>query len=41
VVFHLEKDQRKTAVAAGVIGNIMEWYDDGHPHSGAGSVAHI
>jgi MHS family proline/betaine transporter-like MFS transporter len=27
VVFHLEKNQRKTAVAAGVIGNIMEWYD--------------
>lgn len=27
MVFHLEKDQRKTAVAAGVIGNIMEWYD--------------
>lgn len=27
MVFHLEKSQRKTAVAAGVIGNIMEWYD--------------
>jgi MHS family proline/betaine transporter-like MFS transporter len=27
LVFHLEKDQRKTAVAAGIIGNIMEWYD--------------
>lgn len=27
MVFHLEKDKRKTAIAAGVIGNIMEWYD--------------
>jgi MHS family proline/betaine transporter-like MFS transporter len=27
MVFHLEKDRRKTAIAAGVIGNIMEWYD--------------
>lgn len=26
-VFHLEKDKRKTAIAAGVIGNIMERYD--------------
>lgn len=27
MVFHLEANKRKTAVAAGVIGNIMEWYD--------------
>jgi len=27
MVFHLPKDQRKTAVIAGVIGNIIEWYD--------------
>jgi len=27
MVFHLEKNQHKTAGAAGVIGNIMEWYD--------------
>lgn len=27
MVFHLERNKRKTAVAAGVIGNIMEWYD--------------
>jgi len=25
--FHLPKDQRKTAVVAGIIGNVMEWYD--------------
>jgi len=25
--FHLPKDQRKTAVIAGIVGNIMEWYD--------------
>ncbi|MCF8038908.1 MAG: MFS transporter [Desulfohalobiaceae bacterium] len=25
--FHLPKDQRKTAVIAGIIGNVMEWYD--------------
>lgn len=27
MVFHLEKNSRKTAVTAGIIGNIMEWYD--------------
>lgn len=27
MVFHLEKNKRHTAIAAGVIGNIMEWYD--------------
>jgi len=27
MVFHLPKDQRKTATIAGVIGNIIEWYD--------------
>lgn len=27
MVLHLEKSKRKTAIAAGVIGNIMEWYD--------------
>lgn len=27
MVFHLPKDQRKTATIAGVIGNIVEWYD--------------
>jgi len=27
MVFHLEKSKRQTAIAAGVIGNIMEWYD--------------
>jgi len=27
MVFHLEKNKRKTAIAAGIIGNIMEWYD--------------
>jgi MHS family proline/betaine transporter-like MFS transporter len=27
MVFHLPKDQRKTAVIAGIIGNIIEWYD--------------
>lgn len=25
--FHLPKGQRKTAVIAGIIGNVMEWYD--------------
>ncbi len=25
--FHLPKDQRKTAVIAGIVGEIMEWYD--------------
>jgi len=25
--FHLPRDQRKTAVMAGIIGNVMEWYD--------------
>lgn len=27
MVFHLPKHQRKTAIIAGVIGNVMEWYD--------------
>lgn len=27
MVFHLPKNQRKTAVIAGIIGNIIEWYD--------------
>lgn len=27
MVFHLEQDARKTAVVAGIIGNVMEWYD--------------
>ncbi len=27
MVFHLEKSKRRTAIAAGVIGNIMEWFD--------------
>ncbi|MEJ2142882.1 MAG: MFS transporter [Gammaproteobacteria bacterium] len=27
MVFHLPKNQRKTATIAGVIGNIIEWYD--------------
>lgn len=27
MVFHLPKDQRKTATIAGVMGNIIEWYD--------------
>jgi MHS family proline/betaine transporter-like MFS transporter len=27
MVFHLPKDQRKTATIAGVVGNIIEWYD--------------
>ena len=27
MVFHLEEGKRKIAVIAGVIGNIMEWYD--------------
>jgi MHS family proline/betaine transporter-like MFS transporter len=27
MVFHLPKDQRKTATIAGIIGNIIEWYD--------------
>ena len=27
MVFHIEKSKRKTAITAGVIGNIMEWYD--------------
>lgn len=27
MVFHLPEDQRKLAVIAGVIGNVMEWYD--------------
>jgi len=27
MVFHLPKGKRKIAVIAGVIGNIMEWYD--------------
>ncbi len=27
MVFHLEKNKRKSAIAAGIIGNIMEWYD--------------
>lgn len=27
MVFHLPGDQRKTATIAGVIGNIIEWYD--------------
>lgn len=27
MVFHLPRDQRKTATIAGVIGNIIEWYD--------------
>ncbi len=25
--FHLPKDQRKTAVIAGIVGEVMEWYD--------------
>jgi len=25
MVFHLPKDQRKTAVIAGIIGNVIEW----------------
>lgn len=25
--FHLKKDERTTAIAAGVIGNVLEWYD--------------
>jgi len=25
--FHLPRDQRKTAVIAGIVGNVMEWYD--------------
>lgn len=27
MLYHLPHDQRKTAVLAGIIGNIMEWYD--------------
>jgi len=27
MVFHLPKGKRKIAVIAGIIGNIMEWYD--------------
>ncbi|MTI62529.1 MFS transporter [Methylophaga sp.] len=27
MLFHFRKDQRTTAIAAGVIGNIIEWYD--------------
>lgn len=27
MVFHLAKDKRTIAIAAGVVGNIMEWYD--------------
>lgn len=27
MVFHLPRDQRKTATIAGVVGNIIEWYD--------------
>ena len=27
MVFHLAKDKRKTAILAGVIGNVIEWYD--------------
>ena len=27
MVFHLAKNKRKTAVMAGVIGNVVEWYD--------------
>ncbi|MGD8576900.1 MAG: MFS transporter [Thiohalophilus sp.] len=27
MVFHLPRDQRKTATIAGIIGNIIEWYD--------------
>jgi hypothetical protein len=26
-MFHLPKEQRKTAVVAGTVGNIIEWYD--------------
>jgi MHS family proline/betaine transporter-like MFS transporter len=25
--FHLPINQRKTAVVAGIVGNVMEWYD--------------
>lgn len=27
MVFHLPKDKRKLALAAGIIGNVIEWYD--------------
>ncbi|MTI80434.1 MAG: MHS family MFS transporter [Firmicutes bacterium] len=27
MVLHLPKDKRKTAILAGIIGNVMEWYD--------------
>lgn len=27
MVFHLPRDRRKTAILAGIIGNVMEWYD--------------
>ncbi|MDY6825347.1 MAG: MFS transporter [Thermodesulfobacteriota bacterium] len=27
MVFHIEKTKRHSAIAAGVVGNIMEWYD--------------
>lgn len=26
-MFHFRQDQRRTAIAAGVVGNVLEWYD--------------